>query len=88
MELKLEDLTLEQLKEISEAVDKEINERRSKAETEHAKDLAHALDVCLSECNSYLRGYIYLYSSERCEELEFDIEEVLQTVLDALKEDT
>ena len=79
MELKLEDLTLEQLKEVSEAVNKEINERNEKIETEHAKDLAHALDVCLSECNSYLRGYIYLYSSEHCEELEFDIETALKT---------
>lgn len=88
MELKLEDLTMEQLKEVMVAVNKEIGERTEKIETEHVKDLVHALDVCLSECNSYIRGYIYLFNSEHGEELEFEIEEVLQTVLDALKEDT
>ena len=85
MELKLEDLTLEQLKEVSEAVNKEIKERKTKVEAEHAKDLVNALSICLNECNSKLSGYIYSYSSEYGAEVELEIEEVLQAVLDALK---
>lgn len=85
MEWKLEDLTLEQLKEISGAIAKEVRERTEKIELEHVKDLIHALTVCLNEDNSFVSGYTYLYSNEHCEEIEFELEEVLQTVLYDLK---
>ena len=87
MEWKLEDLTMEQLKEVSEAINKEMRERTGKIELEHVKDLVHALSVCLNEDNSFVSGYICLYSNEHCEDIEFKLEEVLQEVLDALKTD-
>ena len=87
MELKLEDLTLEQLKEVSEAIDKEINERKNKVELEHAKALLNALYTCLDEDSPFTNGCIYLYSNEHCEDLEFDLSEVLYTVLNGLKSD-
>ena len=85
MELKLEDLTLEQLKEVSEAVNKEINERNSKVELEHAKALLNALDICLDENNSLINGSIILYDSQICEDAEFEFYEVLREVLNTLK---
>lgn len=87
MELKLEDLTLEQLKEVSEAIAKEIDERKNKVELEHAKDLLNALYTCLNEDSFFTRGCIYLYSNEHCEDLEFNLSEVLYTVLNDLKSD-
>lgn len=88
MELKLEDLTLEQLKEVSTAIDAEIHERKSKIQSEHIKDLINALSMCLSEGNSYISGYVYPYSNEYGADVELEIEEILQTVLDALKDET
>lgn len=85
MELKLEDLTLEQLKEVSEAVNKEINERRTEAETEHAKALFNALYTCLDEDSSFIGGFISLWDDEHDEVVEFDLEEVLREVLNTLK---
>ena len=87
MELKLEDLTLEQLKEVSEAVDKEINERKNKTELEHAKALLNALWVCLDENSSFIGGCITLWDDEHGEEVEFELEEVLREVLNTLKTD-
>ena len=85
MELKLEDLTLEQLKEVSEAVNKEINERNNKVELEHAKALLNALHTCLDEDNSLINGSIFLYDNERCEDAEFDFYDVLREALNTLK---
>ena len=85
MELKLEDLTMEQLKEVSEAINKEINERNNKVEIEHAKALLNALYTCLDEDNSLIGGCITLYDGEHCEDAEFDCYEVLREVLNTLK---
>lgn len=87
MELKLEDLTLEQLKEVSEAVDKEINERKNKVELEHAKALLNALFTCLDEDSPFTNGCITLWDDGHCEDIEFALEEVLYTVLNGLKSD-
>lgn len=87
MELKLEDLTMEQLKEVSEAIAKEIDERKNKTELEHAKALLNALYTCLDEDNFYTNGCIYLYNDAHCEELEFNLSELLYTVLNNLKSD-
>ena len=87
MELKLEDLTLEQLKEVSEAINKEINERNNKVELEHAKALLNALRVCLDENSSFIGGCITLWDDEDGEEVEFELEEVLREVLNTLKTD-
>jgi NTP pyrophosphatase (non-canonical NTP hydrolase) len=87
MEWKLEDLTMEQLKEVSEAINKEINERKNKFELEHAKALLNALYTCLDENNPFTNGYMYLYSNEHCEDLEFNLSEVLYTILNNLKSD-
>ena len=87
MELKLEDLTLEQLKEVSEAVDKEINERKNKIELEHAKTLFNALHTCLDEDSPFVGGCITLWDDEHSEDIEFTLEEVLREVLNILGAD-
>lgn len=86
MEWKLEDLTMEQLKEVMVAVNKEITERNEKNAVEHVKDLVHALEVCLYEDNPKLNGYINLYDEELCEDTSFELYTVLEEVRDILKE--
>lgn len=85
MEWKLEDLTMEQLKEVMVAVNKEITERNEKNAVEHVKDLVHALEVCLYEDNPKLNGHINLYDEELCEDTSFDLYTVLEEVRDILK---
>lgn len=86
MEWKLEDLTMEQLKEVMVAVNKEITERNEKNAVEHVKDLVHALEVCLYEDNPKLNGYINLYDEELREDTSFELYTVLEEVRDILKE--
>lgn len=85
MEWKLENLTMEQLKEVVVAVNKEITERTEKIETEHVKDLVHALEVCLYDDNPKLNGYINLYDEGLCEDTSFELYTVLEEVRDILK---